>query len=71
MTIPEFGYDSPRKTWDKCKNPQLADEYCHLIGLFAEDYLEEGNPGYSIIRVCVGCGKNFGKVFKPSRIIKL
>ena len=65
---PQFGYDAPRKTKGECTNPAFADRNLHRIGVFADNYLDDGLTGYSCIYKCVNCGKVFRKkTFKPSR----
>jgi hypothetical protein len=66
--FPDFGYSSPHRTKQECANPAFADSHLHRIGIFAEEYLEDGLPGYSCIHKCVNCGKVFkDKIFIPNR----
>ena len=59
--IPEYGYCSPIKTVKKCILPAFADEQIHRIGLFRNEYIDDGDfKGYTTLKKCVNCGHTFG-----------
>lgn len=69
MKEPEFGYDAPKWTKRECAKPEMMDKQYHRIGRFAGEYHADGIAGYSVSKICVGCGREFGSIFIPSKRI--
>jgi len=77
--VPDFGLSKPfdSRTLDsgkiECTNPDFNDKYIHRVALMKANHLgskgdidEQGIPGWSVKRVCNGCGKEFGeRIFIP------
>ncbi|MDH4263943.1 MAG: hypothetical protein OEV78_12965 [Spirochaetia bacterium] len=68
--VPDLGYSDPVKTSYVCENPKFASPYYHKIGLFKGEHFgkpwdrdPQGIPGFLVNKICVGCGKEFGRFF--------
>lgn len=80
---PDFGWTAPfdsRKLEDgpvECKDPDFADKYMHRMALMKDEHFgspgdrdENGLPGWSVKKICNGCGGEFGdRVFYPDGLI--
>lgn len=62
----DFGFCSPRRTKEKCKNPVFADHKLHRIALMKDfhvgskgDIDEGGISGWVAKEICTGCGMEF------------
>ncbi len=76
---PDFGWTRPfnsRKLENgpvECENPDFADPYLHRMALVKAEHFgslgdrdEGGIPGWTVKKICNGCGKEFGeRVFFP------
>jgi hypothetical protein len=76
---PDFGWTAPfdsRKLKNgpmACENPDFADKYMHRMALMKDEHFgspgdrdEGGIPGWSVKKICNGCGREFGhRVFIP------
>jgi len=68
ILIPDFGYDSPRRTMTKCSNPVFRDPYRHRIAIMKHEHFgskgdadEGGLAGWVVKFICTGCLKEFKK----------
>ena len=66
----DFGFNAPKETTAKCKNPVFASPYYHRIALMKDYHIgskgdidDNGVPGWIVKQVCTGCGKVFKQRF--------
>jgi hypothetical protein len=61
--VPDRGYTAPISTRAECSNPAFADHNLHRVGFFRGRYCDQGIPGWSYVKKCVNCGREFDSVF--------